>query len=282
MGFASGIFELEFSDHERRLLDRARSEAALWKTKGKFSGPVRAARLQAEYDKQHNRWWFKLMLSIGLKPERVREAQSVVGIHVDPKHGHFICVMGLDGTVIEQFQLDELRIARLLRNKKPHEQAQLKARQRTADERSHRLADAITAICDQHTAICALENIGYRRSEPGPHQLKGADDNSRTIFTYLKYKLPLDELPKPLDVRRVAPRRDCGRCGHRHEQSPVQQGTFQCRKCDQNESPGANAAQEVCRRALWLLAGKKPTPPSKKSKKSKKSKTDVSNGAVVC
>ncbi|MEI8167489.1 MAG: hypothetical protein WCG26_14000, partial [Chloroflexales bacterium] len=270
----ANLYELEFSGRQRQLLDRARREAALWKDKGQFSGAVRSAKLQAHYDAEKDAWWFEVMLAVGFKPQRYRTPQHVVGVHINPKLGWFISIMGLDGNVVEQFQLDELRIAQLLTNDNPSYQAGLRRTQRTAKERSHRYADAITALCDQYDALCAVENMSYRRAEPGPQQLQGQADNSRTVFQHLTYTLPLIDLPAPLDSKGVAPRRDCGACGYRHEKSPVKDGVFRCEHCGRCAPVAVNAACEVARRALWTLAAKKPPRP-------KKAKTDVHNLAQM-
>jgi succinylarginine dihydrolase len=42
----ANLYELEFSGRQRQLLDRARREADLWKSEGKFSGTIRSAKLQ--------------------------------------------------------------------------------------------------------------------------------------------------------------------------------------------------------------------------------------------
>lgn len=270
----ANLYELEFSQHQLHLLNRARREVDAWKDKGKSSGAVRSAKLQAHYDDECQEWWFEVLLSIGFKPEQYQLPQRVVGVHVNPRRGWFVSILGLDGAVVEQFQLDELRVAQLLENDDPQAQARLKPSQRTAKEQSHRYADAITALCVKHNAVCAYENIGYQRAEPGPNQLKGAEDNSRTIFTHLKYKLPLVEIAPPLDVRGVAPSSDCGRCGHRHGARPVKDGRFACQACGHGEPVGFNAAREVARRGLWVLAAKKPPRP-------KKSKTDVHKTATT-
>ena len=267
----ANLYELEFSGRQRQLLDRARGEAELWKSEGKCSGAIRSAKLQAHYDKDCDAWWFDVMLAVGFKPQQYRVPQHVVGVHINPKIGWFIRIVRIDGPLVAQFQLDELRIAQLLANDKPSYQAGLKPGQRTAKERSHRYADAITAICEKYDAICAVENIGYRSAEPGPQQLRGHQDSSRTVFMYLKYKLPLLNLPAPLDIKGVAPQRDCGACGYRHEKPPVEDGVFCCQQCKHCAPVALNAAQEVARRALWLLALRKPPRP----KKAKKNQTDV-------
>jgi hypothetical protein len=257
----ASLYELEFSAHQRELLDRARKEAHLWKDKGQCSGAVRAAKLQAHYDRLDDAWWFEVMLSVGLRPQRCIRPERIVGVHIDPRQGWFVGVFSLDGTALETFQLDELRVAQLLVNQCPEEQARLKPGQRTAKERSHRYADAIVALCRHYQAACAIENVSYRSTEPGPQQLKPQQDNSRTVFTHLQYKLPLVELFEPVDVRGVAPRRDCGACGQRQAQALVKSTLFQCAQCGHREAVSANAAREVARRGLWILSKKKPPRP---------------------
>jgi hypothetical protein len=151
----------------------------------------------------------------------------------------------------------------LLANQIPAAQAQLKPRQRTAKEHVHRLAAAITAYCRQHQALCVVENVAYRSASPGPYRLKSQQSNARTVFQLLTYKLPLAELAAPLDMRGVAPKRDCGTCGQRHAEAAVQAGFFQCAHCGAREEQAKNTVREVARRGLWFLSKKKPPKPKK-------------------
>jgi predicted RNA-binding Zn-ribbon protein involved in translation (DUF1610 family) len=86
-------------------------------------------------------------------------------------------------------------------------------------------------------------------------------DNSRAVVELLQYKLPLANLPKPLDITNVSPKRDCGGCGQRYAESQVQreQGLFACPSCGHREAPPINTAREVARHVLWILA-RKPAP----------------------
>ncbi|MCG8347376.1 MAG: hypothetical protein MI924_06295 [Chloroflexales bacterium] len=232
----ANLYALAFAAHQRRLLDRARREADRWKGAGKCSGAVRSAKLQAHYDQQRDSWWVDVMLAIGLKPERYLQPEHLVGVHINPHCGWFIGVCTLVGTVVETLQLDELQIARLLENQSPVEQARRNPTHRTAKEHAHRLADAIVALCRTYNAICAFENIGYRSANPSPQRRTPQPDNSRTVFPLLEYKLPLAELFTPLDIRGVAPKRDCGACGSRYAQAVVEAGAFHCPQCQHSEA----------------------------------------------
>lgn len=271
------LYELEFDTHQRKLLDRARHEAELWKSEGKFSGAVRSAKLQAHYDQQQDSWWFGVMIAIGLKPKQYIQPEHILSVHINPSKGWQIGVFRLDGTLIETFQLDELRIAQLLENQHPQQQAQLKPNQRTAKERAHRLADALMILCRQYQALCAIENISYRSAAPGPYQMKPQDGNSRSIIEYVKYKLPLSELWEPLDIRGVAPKRSCGRCGYRHAQAAGKAGLFSCTNCGHQEPAAVNTTREIARRELWLLSKKKP----RKPKRAQVKQTDVPKSSEV-
>lgn len=271
------LYELEFSQHQREVLDLARSQAELWKDKGQYSGAMRTATLHARHNKQHDRWWFEVHLAIGLKPSHYNQPQYVVGIHIDPFQGIFASVLNLDGSLHEQFHLDELRIAQLLDNRSPELQAQIAPQERTAKERNHRFADALVAICKHYNAQLGFENISYRSTSRGPNQLKPQYNNSRTVFEHLKYKLPLATMPPPIDVKKIAPRRDCGRCGVRHDTPAVREGVFRCSQCGHHMDRHFNTAQEVARRTLWVLAAKKPPQPKKPKQKPQ---TEGVNGAT--
>jgi hypothetical protein len=116
-----------------------------------------------------------------------------------------------------------------LNNRNPEEQAQIDPEKRTSDERNHRTADALVALCEQYQAQMGMENITYLGTV-GPNQMKPQEDNSRTIFWMLAYKLPLAHLPKPLDITNVSPRRDCGYCGRRHDTPQVEHHQTQATK----------------------------------------------------
>ena len=128
----------------------------------------------------------------------------------------FVTVLDTDGSQQVAFHLDEAAIALRLKNKDPAFQAQLKPDQRTAKERAHRVADALAAICKHYKAQLAVENISYRRHSGQPRFSGVGNDNSRSVKELLHYKLALAGLPDAFDIKVVAPRRDCGRCGKRH------------------------------------------------------------------
>jgi hypothetical protein len=271
------LFELEFSAHQRQWLDLARSQAPLWKENGQYSGAVRAATLHAYYDKQRDQWWFEAHLAVGLKPSPYVQPQHIVGVHVDPFQGVFVSVLNLDGSLHDQFHLDELRIAQLLENRNPEQQAKITPLERTAHERSHRLADALVALCKQYTAQLGFENIAYRWANGEQRKALPQYENSRTVFEHLAYKLPLEALPPPIDVKGVAPWRDCARCGVRYEKASVFEGIFICAQCGHREAQHVNAAREVARRTLWTLAAKQPSKPKKPTTK----KTGVRKSEAV-
>jgi hypothetical protein len=261
------LFELEMGQWQRDMLDAARRHTDQWKSEGKTSGSIRSGQLHAHYDERREKWWFEVQLAVGFKPEYVLEPQHVVGVHVDPREGMYVTILGLDGTLCDHFRLDEARIAHLLCNRKPDEQAQIEPQKRTANERNHRTAGALVAICEQYQAQLGMENIGYRGNS-APNQVKPQEDNSRTIFRMLAYKLPLAHLPKPVDVGDVSPRRDCGYCGRRHDTPQTEQQTFACSACNHSEHRDTNTAREVARRVLWTITRRKP--PKHTSKPSKK------------
>ncbi|MFP4437333.1 MAG: zinc ribbon domain-containing protein [Chloroflexaceae bacterium] len=230
------LFELEMGTWQRDMLDAARQHTYRWKSEGTSSGSIRSARLHAHYDKRRSKWWFEVQLAVGFKPASI---------------------LGLDGTRHDHFRLDEARIAHLVGNRTPEEQAQIEPEKRTADERNHRTANALVALCVQYQAQLGVEHIGYRRTV-GPNQVKPQDDSSRTIVRMLHYKLPLAQLPKPVDVTNVSPRRDCGQCGRRHNTAQTDGQTFTCPTCGHSEHRAMNTAREVARRVLWNLATRKP------------------------
>jgi hypothetical protein len=251
------LFELEFATHQQKILDQARREAGRWKEKPEASsGCVRSATLHAHYAKERQAWWFEVHLAIGFKPSHIIAPEHVVGIHIDPVKGWFVTVLCLDSTLTAQFQLDEHTIATWLENKDPTQQAQIKPERRTAKERQHRIADVLVAICHHYGAQLGMENIAYRRNSAESQQLKGTGDSSRTVFTLLSYKLARANLPDVADIKNVAPKRDCGRCGQRHVQGQVLDTTFTCSYCGHIEDRHANTAREVARRTLWILAQK--------------------------
>jgi len=254
------LFELEMGTWQRALLDAARQHADQWKSEGKTSGSIRSGRLHAHDDKRREKWWFEVQLAVGFKPEYMLQPQHVLGVHVKPRDGMYVTILGLDGTLRDHFPLDESRIAHLLYNRNPEEQAQIDPEKRTADERNHRTADALVALCEQYQAQMGMENIAYKHTI-GPNQndqIKSQEDNSRTIFGMLNYKLPLAHLPKPVDIDQVSPRRDCGYCGKRHDTPQTEQEVFTCPRCHHSEHRAANTAREVARRVLWNITRRKP------------------------
>lgn len=251
------LFELEMGAWQRDMLDAARQHTDQWKSEGKTSGSIRSGRLHAHYDKRRKQWWFEVQLAVGFKPEYMLQPQHVIGVHINPRDGTYVTIMRLDGTLRDHFRLDEARIAHLLYNRNPEEQAQIDPEKRTAAERNHRTADALVALCEQYQAQLGMENIGYRGNS-GPNQMKPQEDSSRTIFWILAYKLPLAHLPKPVDVDDVSPRRDCGYCGRRHDTPQTEQEVFTCPRCYHSEHRAANTAREVARRVLWNITRRKP------------------------
>jgi predicted RNA-binding Zn-ribbon protein involved in translation (DUF1610 family) len=253
------LFELEFDRYQQRILDYARHNAERWKEgKNTTGGCIRSATLHAHYAAARHHWWFEMLIAVGIKPQEIIRPEHIVGVHFDGKGGIFVSVLALDGSTCDQFQLDERRIATLLRNRYPEQQAAIRPEQRTTKERQHRIADALVAICEQYRAQLGAENIGYRRTV-GPQQIQGQEDHSRTVVGLLEYKLPLANLAKPLDVTNVAPKRDCGGCGQRHTKSQVQgeHHRFACPSCGHTEEQHANTSREVARRVLWMLARKR-------------------------
>ena len=107
------------------------------------------------------------------------------------------------------------------------------------------------------TDEASCENISYRRNQPGPNQATIREDSSRAVVELLRYKLALANLPDVYDVKGVAPKRDCGRCGARHVEGQNQTAMFTCVTCGHSEERHLNTAREVARRVLWLLAQKK-------------------------
>lgn len=266
------LFELEFDTHQQEILNQARRDAGRWKEEdGSSSGSVRAATLHAHYSKDRRTWWFEVHLSVGIKPTHIEQPEHVVGVHVDPLHGMFVTVLGLDGVQKAQFQLDEYCIATWLGNKEPELQAQLRPKQRTTKERHHRLADALVAICHHYHAQLGMENIAYRHTTPGPARSLAQDDSSRTVFGLLDYKLARLNLPKGIDIKGVSPKRDCGRCSHRHPEGQVQADIFACSVCKHSEPRHFNTSREIARRVLWVLANKQA--PNAKRKKAEQSHT---------
>ena len=250
------MFELEFDSHQQKILDQARQNSVRWKdTPKSTAGSIRAATFHAYFSEKKRTWWFEVHLSVGLKPTHIDQPEHVVGVHIDPVKGWYATVLGLDGVQRAQFQLDEYTIAILLDNKDPVQQASIKPSQRTAKERQHRIADALVAICRQYCALLGVENIAYRRSDPASADVV-RNDSSRTIVGLLSYKLAQVNLPDVVDIRGVAPKRDCGRCGTRHPESQVLIGQFSCPTCGYMIERYANTSYEVARRLLWVLARK--------------------------
>lgn len=251
------LFELEFDTHQQRQLEEARRQAYLWKDKpDSSSGCVRAATLHALYSKEELSWRFEVHLSLGFKPSKIKELKHVIGLHIDPFDGWYIMVLGLDGSFVAQYHLDEYTIALWLRNKNLDQQAQLKPNQRTAKERQHRIADVIVAIAHQYQAQLGVENIKYRVRTSTLLDKSIGENSVSTTLNYLPYKLALAGLPAVIDVKGVSPKRSCGYCGTLHTESRIENGIFTCKACQHSEKRHANSAREIARRTLWILAWK--------------------------
>ncbi len=282
------LFDLEFGREQHALLDRARRAVSEWKNgKDTSSGPIRSASLHAHYDEQRKAWWFETNISVGTRASRILAPQHVVGVHFDPKFGVFVSVISLTGAVVDQFHLDAAKLVELLdqpsrrlmerahpRSNQERTMLEQQAtqfqhidRHRTQKERTHRLADAISAVCEQYQAQLGVENISYRRQPgDGPEIVfQGGSEISRGVVELLPYKLLLAQLPEPIDIRGISPRRDCGACGQR-KAAGESGNMFCCPKCQTEGNRYFNTAREVARRALWVVA-------RKTVKKPKKSKT---------
>lgn len=256
------LFELEFATHQQHMLDQAREDAGRWKSlKSMSSGCVRAATLHAQYAPNRQHWWFEVHLSIGIKPTHITEPQHIMGVHVDPICGWYIAIAAFNGTITQHFALDEMSIARLLNNKHPAAQAQLPVDQRPAKERQHRVADALVALCQQHQAQLGIENISYRTRQATPGADRAKKLSIQTIAALLPYKLARLNLPPLIEMKGVAPKRDCGACGVRHGCSQVQAGRFVCSACGVEQDRYLNTAREIARRVLWRLAHKQAPAP---------------------
>src|SRR5438552_2077399 len=101
-----------------------------------------------------------------------------------------------------------------------------------------------------------LENITYRLDLPGAIQEQTRRQSSRTIAALLPYKLARENLPIYLDIKGIAPTRDCGRCGRRHDKRQVRGSLFCCPMCGIEQNRHLNTAHEVARRVLWSIAQK--------------------------
>ena len=251
------LFELEFARHQQKILDQAREDAVRWKgPKSQSSGSVRAATLHAHYAPERQQWWFEVHLSIGIKPTHIEEPQHIVGVHIDPITGWYVSVAKLDGTVVSYFALDEACIAELLGNKRPVEQSHISSEKRTTKERQHRIADAVVAVCQRYQGQLGVENIGYLAQQGKATQGIAKARSSRAITELIPYKLARLNLPPLLDVNGIAPKRDCGACGVRHESPQIEGSCFVCVTCSYPSSRHENTTREVVRRVLWKLAQK--------------------------
>lgn len=252
-------FEIECDDHARSILDHARNAAMDWKGgKETAGGPVRSAVLHARYDTECDCWWFEAHIAVATIPKIIHAPAHVMGVHIDPQMGVFVSVLDLDGTCLEQFCLDEQRIVKMLANKEPEHQATLTREQRTNKEWFHRLADALVVVAQRYQALVGIENVTYRRTQPHASQIRSSNQySSSSLLTLLTYKLPLAELPGPLDTKWVSPRRDCGWCGTRQQADKKRDDVFTCATCGHTEPCHANSAREVARRTLWVLAQKR-------------------------
>jgi predicted 3-demethylubiquinone-9 3-methyltransferase (glyoxalase superfamily) len=88
------------------------------------------------------------------------------------------------------------------------------------------------------------------------------EDSSRSVVELLKYKLARVNLPTLIDVKGVAPKRDCSQCGTRSSNNQVKALTFTCAACGYAEDRHTNTSREIARRVLWALAHRK-SPSSK-------------------
>jgi hypothetical protein len=252
------LLELELGTHQQQILDQARQDTQHWKSEGKNSGSLRSATLHAHYSKGQKAPWFEVQLVIGIKPTQYLPPVNVVGVHIDPRAGWFVAVLGLDGTSVAQIHLDEQTIADWLQNDDPNQQAQILPRKRTPKEYHHRVANALIAICQYYQAQLGVENISYRHTAPEADPGIMNEEASRSIFALLNYKLARINLSKALDMRGVAPTRDCSHCGERSMTSHLERSRFHCSTCLHIEDRHINAAREVARRILWAFAQRKP------------------------
>ena len=246
------LFELEYGSQQQALLDQARSHSQDWKGEGRTSGCVRTAKMRTHYDQKRGRWWFEVLITLGFKSLVPQQPRRVIGVHVDPQGKLFVAVAGIDQQISEAFWLTEERIASLLRNSP--DQAEIASSQRTAAEQHHRVADALVALCRQHSAAIGIEHTSYRRRlRFSGRQAQQTLDGSRAVANLLEYKLALAGLPAPIDVRGVSPRRDCSACGRRQEVQPITH-QFVCSLCGHTDSWPDNTGRKVVRRVLWHIA----------------------------
>jgi hypothetical protein len=263
---AAMLFEIECDTHEQAMLDQARRDADRWKAGTTTSGGcIRSATLHAHMG-DDGAVWFEAEIAIGTNPDCIMPLEHIIGVHVDPQAGIFVSIHKLDGALCTVFRLDEAKIAQLLDNKDPQHQASLRPQQRTTKEQQHRTADALRELCVQFRAQLGIENVSYRHGISGLRRPRpqGEYESSSMITALLEYKLPLAYLPTPMDIRGLAPRRDCGVCGARQSPDTKRTDAFVCSKCGHDEPRHFNTAREVARRALWGLASRnvKKTKPS--------------------
>ena len=305
------LFNLQLGMHQLRILEQARREVPLWKAyeqerqrkirakrqaklqtergevlqatdnpshnDGEHStsaGAIRSASLEAHYDQERHSWWFGVDIVVGTRQQRRKSPDHVMGVHVDPRYGLTAVICTLRGKMVAAYRLDELTIAELLNNTLPDEEAKKDVNKRTAKEYQHRVADALCILAKQYCAQIGIEDITYRRKMAGwsPADGRNGSESIKTIAMMLVYKLALHELPTPTQVRGVAPKRDCGSCGMRYTNSPIDENEyFICQRCGASEYRRINTAKEIARRTLWIIARTQPP---------KKSQSDQLNSSV--
>ena len=282
------LFNLEMGSHQQRMLEQARRETPQWKayeqqkpkkkkktdpetqqsaenpekpTAPTMAGCIRAARMTVHYDEDRQKEWFSVSIVVGTRQQRIKTPDHVIGVHVDPQFGLAAMVCTLRGTLVAYCVLDEPTLAQLLRNM-PLE-GQRDPMSRTPQEYHHRVATALAGLAKHYCGQIGIENIDYLRAMAGRSPIMGRNgsESIKTIGALLNYKLALNDLPQALDIRGVAPKRDCAQCGKRHAQPVIDaEEDFDCVFCGHRESRRANTAREVARRVLWSIGR---TPPKK-------------------
>jgi hypothetical protein len=169
-------------------------------------------------------------------------------------HGLTAVVLSMRGKFITSYHLNEETIAWLLDSDDSDLQKQ--PWKRTTREYHHRMAAALCAIARRHRARIGIENIEYARARAGKRSLRGKNgsESIKSIQTLLRYRLQLEALPVDLEIRGVAPTRDCGVCGYRTPESAIVDDFFACPRCDHLELRWINTAREVARRVLWSIS----------------------------
>ena len=290
------LFNLQLGKHQSRMLEQGQREVPIWKeyeqerqrkirakklakleeevgevlqtTDGRFkegsehptsAGAIRSASLVAHYDQERRSWWFEVDIVIGTRQQRRKSPDHIIGVHVDPREGLIAVICTLRGKMVASYKLDELTIAELLNNNA--EESQKDVSKRTAKEYHHRVADALCILAKRYCAQIGIEDISYLRAMAGwsPTIGRNGSESIKTIAMLLGYKLALYDLAAPTQIRGIAPKRDCGSCGVRHDDSAIDEHEyFLCQHCGSSEHRRTNTAREVARRILWNIARTRP------------------------